>query len=85
MNQNMTDLDPEDISKNISYSQADLKEKLQSLNVSFSANSSTDQLTKTFVTKLKQNHPIHQYLKRMGKSDLKDIAEKINMQYQRKK
>ena len=58
-----------------------MSEKLQSLNISFNKNTSTAKLNKTYETKLKETHPIHQYLKKLSKQILKDIASKIRIEY----
>ena len=63
MKENAVDIDPEDIPINVSYSRNQVSDKLQSLNVSFAKNTSTERSNKTFESKLKQTHPIHQYLK----------------------
>lgn len=77
----VTDMDPEDIPIDVTYSQNELLEKLQSLNISFANNTSTAKLNKTFETKLNHNHPIHQRLKEMGKRSLMDVANKIKIEF----
>ena len=79
--ENVKELDPEDIPIDITYSRDQILEKLQSLNITFAKNNSTERLKKTFVTKLKQNHPINQYLKMIENSKLKEIVEKIGISY----
>ena len=82
LKETITDLDPDDIPLDVTYSQEEVLEKLQSLNISFSKHPmSTDRLNLTYVTKLKQFHPIHQYLKQLNNSNLKDIANKIRVTF----
>ena len=84
ISENETDLDPEDVPVNVNYSRDEVIEKLQNLNVSVAKQLSTLRLNKTLESKLKENHPIHQHLKRLKSDDLKDIASKINIQYNRR-
>ena len=81
LKETISDLDPDDIPLDVTYSQEEVLEKLQSLNISFAMNTSTAKLNKTFETKLNHNHPIHQRLKEMGKRSLMDVANKIKIEF----
>ena len=77
----VTDLDPEDIPMNVTYSQEKAIEMLQSLNTSLTKGTSRARILKALDTKLRQNHPIHKLLKLLSNSMLKDIANKISVTY----
>ena len=80
-NESLSDMDPDDFSVNFVYSRNEVLEKLKSLNVSFSNRTSTALLNDTFNSKLKQMHPIHEFLKKLEMVKFKDIANKIKMTY----
>ena len=75
----VTDLDSDDISINISYPRNEVLKILDSLNISFAKNTSTDRLNTCLKNRLQQDHPIHQYLKGLDLAKLKDIANKASL------
>ena len=61
-----------------------LSNSAKNFNVTFTKNATTARMNTTFQTKLKETHPIHQFLKTLENSCLKDIANKIGIEYHRK-
>ena len=73
--------DPDDQCIEINISRNEAMEMLESLNISFSKGQTTAVFLRTLRNKLKSSHPIHDFLKKLETSKVKEIARKIKATY----
>ena len=71
----MCGFDPDYVTVDVSHTCIEIIKILEYFNISVS----TIRLINTLKNRLQQDHPIHQYLKVLDKSKLKDIIKELNL------